>query len=236
MVRMKDLDDCSPEIRKNAIRRISQFPAGWIFISLLLFISAGTVKWTNGWLFMGILVLVDIIGLPFISLEVLAERGSRKKNVEEWDIKLSKCIGLSMLGVFLVAGLDYRWRWTQEINAVLQVISAAVFVLGCALQIWAMSVNRFFSDAVRIQQERGHRVCSTGPYRYIRHPGYLGMIVYYLAAPILLGSIWAIIPAAFTIFLIMIRTHLEDKTLIDKLPGYKEYTLLIRYRLMPGVW
>lgn len=111
-----------------------------------------------------------------------------------------------------------------------------VFLLGFALTVWAMCVNHFFSTAVRMQFDRGHKVCTTGPYRYIRHPGYLGMITYYLATPIFLGSLWAMIPAIATVLLFIIRTALEDKTLIKKLPGYKEYAMGTRYRLIPRVW
>lgn len=236
MGKLKKLNDSSPEIRRNVIRRMVQFPAAWIFIASLLFISAGTMKWPFAWMFMGVLVAVDLIGLAFIPLEVLAERGSKKENVEEWDKLLAKFISVSMMSTFLIAGLDHRWNWSPDIVPELQIASIAVFILGCALEIWAMGVNRFFSDVVRIQYERGHTVCSGGPYKYIRHPGYLGMIVYYFATPIFLGSFWAMVPAVVTMTLFVIRTRMEDKTLLQKLSGYNEYANRVRFRLIPGLW
>jgi len=99
-----------------------------------------------------------------------------------------------------------------------------------------MISNIYFSTAVRIQYDRGHTVASGGPYCYIRHPGYLGMIIYHLSTPIILGSLWALIPASLTVTLFIIRTLLEDNTLKNKLEGYKEYAERVEYRLMPGVW
>ena len=99
-----------------------------------------------------------------------------------------------------------------------------------------MISNIYFSTAVRIQYDRGHTVASGGPYHYIRHPGYLGMIIYHLSTPIILGSLWALIPASLTIALFIICTLFEDNTLKNKLEGYKEYAERVEYRLMPGVW
>ena len=233
---MGKLKDSKPEIKRKVIRRIVQLPVAWVFIALLLFISAGTIKWPFAWLFMALLVSVDLIGLPFVPLEVLAERGSKKENVEDWDKVMGKLIVLSMMSIFLIAGLDYRWNWSQDIDSRLHLASIAVFILGCALEIWAMRVNLFFSDVVRIQLDREHKVCSSGPYKYVRHPGYLGMIVYYLATPLLIGSWWAMIPAFMMMTLLVIRAKLEDETLLKKLPGYEEYALRTKYRLLPRVW
>jgi protein-S-isoprenylcysteine O-methyltransferase Ste14 len=102
--------------------------------------------------------------------------------------------------------------------------------------VWATGVNAFFSQVVRIQSERGHTVISSGPYRYVRHPAYVGMILVVMGAPIMLGSWWALIPGVISAALTIIRTALEDKTLQAELPGYVEYSEHTRYRLMPGVW
>ena len=96
--------------------------------------------------------------------------------------------------------------------------------------------NRFFSSMVRIQTERGHQVISTGPYRWIRHPGYTGALLLYLATPIFLDSRWAFLPALFLTIVLLIRTNLEDKVLQNELEGYREYAKRVRYRLLPGVW
>jgi protein-S-isoprenylcysteine O-methyltransferase Ste14 len=99
-----------------------------------------------------------------------------------------------------------------------------------------MASNRFFSSVVRIQTDRGHTVATGGPYRFVRHPGYVGMMVSALGTTILLGSLWAFIPATLLIGLIIFRTALEDRTLQNELEGYKEYAARVRYRLLPGVW
>jgi protein-S-isoprenylcysteine O-methyltransferase Ste14 len=99
-----------------------------------------------------------------------------------------------------------------------------------------MIANTYFSTSVRIQYDRGHTVSSGGPYRYIRHPGYLGIIIYLLSTPIILGSILALIPAIVTAILFIIRTSFEDNTLKNKLEGYKEYAEKVKYRLISGVW
>jgi len=109
-------------------------------------------------------------------------------------------------------------------------------ILGHALVVWAMGANAFFSPLVRIQKERGHTVAIGGPYRLIRHPGYLGAIIFTVGIPLLLGSWWAIIPGLAADVLYILRTKLEDQTLVEELPGYQEYTQQTKYRLFPGVW
>jgi protein-S-isoprenylcysteine O-methyltransferase Ste14 len=104
------------------------------------------------------------------------------------------------------------------------------------MTLWAMAVNRFFSGVVRIQEERGHVVVSHGPYALVRHPGYVGVILAMVGAPLMLGSVWALIPAAATVGVIVIRTAREDLTLTRYLAGYETYAQRVRYRLLPGIW
>lgn len=111
-----------------------------------------------------------------------------------------------------------------------------VMVLGYAFSTWALIENKFFSGVVRIQKDRGHHVISTGPYRIIRHPGYAGALWIYLATPIFMDSLWAFIPTILLVGVTIIRTSLEDRTLQNELPGYKEFTDQTRYRLFPGIW
>jgi protein-S-isoprenylcysteine O-methyltransferase Ste14 len=115
-------------------------------------------------------------------------------------------------------------------------VGAVLTIVGYAILIWAMSANRFFSPLVRIQQERGHRVADSGPYRIIRHPGYLGAIGFSIGVPLLLGSLWALIPGLMSAGLYVLRTNLEDNTLASELPGYRKYLEQVRCRLLPGVW
>jgi protein-S-isoprenylcysteine O-methyltransferase Ste14 len=109
-------------------------------------------------------------------------------------------------------------------------------VLSLAFASWAMIENAFFSTAVRIQTDRGQTVCQTGPYRFVRHPGYVGFILQSLATPILLGSIWALLPGMAAGIALVVRTGFEDRALQVELPGYREYAQQIRFRLLPGFW
>jgi protein-S-isoprenylcysteine O-methyltransferase Ste14 len=135
-----------------------------------------------------------------------------------------------------VAGLDERFGWSPPFAAGLHVGGALGVVLGFALFLWAMAANAFFSEGVRIQTDRGHKVATQGPYRTVRHPGYVGAMLAEAATPVLLGSLWALIPAAGSVLCYVIRTALEDRTLVAELPGYAEYTTRTRYRLLPGIW
>ncbi len=112
----------------------------------------------------------------------------------------------------------------------------AIFIPGAALFSWSMVVNPFFEKTVRIQTDRGHRVIDTGPYAFVRHPGYLGFVGWTLSAPLLLASAWAFVPAVLSVVGIVVRTALEDRTLQAELPGYPEYAARVRSRLIPGVW
>jgi protein-S-isoprenylcysteine O-methyltransferase Ste14 len=138
--------------------------------------------------------------------------------------------------IWIVAGLDERYGWSPQISLWLQVVAIIVAVLGSALATWAMLSNTFFSGTVRIQKERGHTVASGGPYRYVRHPGYVAGILFDVATPLILGSLWALVPAGLTVCAFVVRTALEDRTLQEELAGYREYAQQVRYRLLPGVW
>lgn len=170
--------------------------------------------------------------------ELIAERGGSSQNegIKAWDkvlMPLGVIVGVIML---IVAGLDKRFEWSPELPLWLHVTGFALTALGYSLGTWATGVNRFFSAVVRIQRDRGHTVVSSGPYRYIRHPGYAGSAVSSFATPLLLGSLWALIPAALAVCHLIIRTVLEDRTLQAELKGYPDYAADVRFRLLPGVW
>ena len=138
--------------------------------------------------------------------------------------------------MMIVAGLDERFGWSPQISVTLRLVALAIMVLGYIVSTWAMAVNRYYSAVVRIQKDRGQTVVSDGPYRLVRHPSYATGIVASLMIPILLGSLWALIPCGLGVLLTIIRTALEDRTLLEELDGYKEYAARVRYRLLPGVW
>lgn len=212
---------------------------GVVMVALLLFLSARRWDWIMGWVLVGITALwVIATGLVVIPRypELLAERLGPRKGGKTWDTAVMGIVGLGTIARCIVAGLDVRFGWTTEMPLALQVIALVIAALSYALVVWATGSNAFFSLTVRIQQDRGHAVATGGPYRFVRHPSYVGGILFELAAPILLGSWWALIPGGVNALLFGVRTALEDKTLQTELDGYTAYTDRVRYRLLPGVW
>ena len=226
----------TPEIRRNVLRRVAQVVIFDSLIAVLMFAGAGRLDWLWAWVYTALMLGIQLSGLFFMPLEVIAERGSKKGNTEGWDTVVTSLIIPAFLGIFLVAGFEVRLHGEAAIPVAGHAAALTVFLLGCALEIWAMRANRFFSTEVRIQAEHGHTVCSSGPYRFIRHPGYVGMILYYAVTPVFLGSWWAFGPASLVVILFVVRTGFEDRTLQEKLPGYAAYASRVRFRLIPGVW
>ena len=138
--------------------------------------------------------------------------------------------------MYILSGLDYRFNWTIDLYLGIHIMGLAFIFLSSMLFTWSMMSNRFFSTMVRIQDERDHRVVTGGPYKYVRHPGYVGYILMTLATPISLGSLYALSMAFIVSLIIVIRTILEDKTLNTELMGYKEYSKKVRYKLIPFIW
>jgi protein-S-isoprenylcysteine O-methyltransferase Ste14 len=205
----------------------------------ILFLAAGRLNWTWAWVYLGIcLVSVAVNGAIVLrtSPETVAERG-RPQATQNWDKVVGGLWGLVLyLVVPLVAGLDVRFGWTRGLSAAWNLAGAVMLAAGLGLGGWAMIANAYFSTAVRIQDDRGQTVCSTGPYRFVRHPGYVGFILQSLGTPLLLGSLWALVPGLMAAALMVIRTSFEDRMLQAELPGYQEYTHLVHHRLLPGVW
>jgi protein-S-isoprenylcysteine O-methyltransferase Ste14 len=169
---------------------------------------------------------------------LLAERGKYldHQNPEKWDKLLSPLLGLGGGLIPIAAGLDMRFGPSASFDLVIKMFALVVMVGGYVLGSYALIANRFFSGMVRIQSERGHHVVTAGPYSWVRHPGYAGALLSYLAVPFLLDSWWTLIPVMMAFVIIFVRTSLEDRALQEKLEGYLEYAQKVRYRLIPGVW
>lgn len=228
--------------RKIPIRAIFGF-AIYLFLNpLILFLSAGTVKWGMGWAYFCIAILSAVVSRVLanrVNPGLLEERGryQESEDVKPWDKVLVPIVALyGPMVSFIVAGLDWRYGWTSLFPTWSQVIALLFGVLSVSLSTWAFVSNPFFSAVVRIQEDRGHTVCSSGPYRYIRHPGYAGGILWYLITPVVLDSLWMVIPIGISAVLTIVRTALEDRALREELPGYQAYAQETRYRLLPGVW
>jgi protein-S-isoprenylcysteine O-methyltransferase Ste14 len=209
---------------------------------ILLCLAARRWNWLAGWLFGLTLLILIVASRVFVAVKspgLLAERARwvRGESAEGWDQILLPIVGAyGPLAVLVVAGLDERFGWQRPIAPWAQVVAYALVVAGFAFATWAMVANRFFSAVVRIQTDRGQIVVTSGPYRFVRHPGYAGGMLAWLAAPLALGSLWALLPGVLTAIAMVIRTILEDRLLHVELPGYAEYAQRTRARLLPGVW
>lgn len=208
----------------------------------VLFLSAGRLQWWEGWAYTAMTLVVLVLSRSLMLLKnpdmarERAEAGQRE-DVKAWDkILLPVTAIYGPLASWIVAGLDERFGWTPELPDYIQIIALCVIFLGSMVGTWAMVVNRFFSSHVRIQADRGHTVVSAGPYRVVRHPGYAGVILAWIAAPVFFSSYWVAIASVAVITLNIIRTALEDRTLKEELPGYSEYAERVGYRLVPGIW
>ncbi len=210
-----------------------------VFIhALILFVAAWRLDWWAAWAFVA-------ASAAFASLNVLiilpknpglvARQGSAgNENVDRWDRALTRLVTACTLVLLVVAGLDERFGWTRVFAPWVQVAGLASFVLGLALVSWAMASNVSFLSAARVQN--GQSVATGGPYRAVRHPGYVGATMAAVGRAALFGSAWALISAGLIACAFVICTALEDRTLRAELPGYADYAQRTRYRLLPGVW
>lgn len=226
----------------SIIKAIIRLLVLMVMMLAVLFLSAGRLNWWEAWAYVGqtlfVLIfsrLVMILKNPDTALE--RSEAAQKEDVKTWDKTLMPLTALYLpLVSWLVAGLDERFSWSPDLPDYVKIIALAVIFLGSMIGTWAMLANRFFSSHVRIQTDRGHNVVSSGPYRILRHPGYAGAVLSWIAAPVFFSSIWVVIPTVLAILTVILRTSLEDRTLQEELPGYKEYTSKVRYRLVPGIW
>ncbi len=224
---------------KLIFRYLLEHVLSLLAVGVALFWSAGRIDWWQAWAVIGVWVVdfitTDIILLKF-NPDLAAERQSPPKSAKSWDTAIVITLRLTTLARYIMAGLDQRYGWTVGISLDAQLAGLTACLLGHALFAWAMASNKFFSQVVRIQADRGHLVANRGPYRYIRHPGYIGGIVFELGMGFLLGSWWAIAVGGLCALLLVLRTRLEDRTLQAELPGYQDYAYQVRYRLIPGIW
>jgi protein-S-isoprenylcysteine O-methyltransferase Ste14 len=212
-------------------------PALWI---ALLLAGAGRLDWVRGW----ICIALYMAGMTTILFTTRHYNPALVEAREKWRHKetrrFDKVFFLAFLPlVFLqpvLAGMDVvRFRWSS-MPVYFAYVGAPLFVLAVAVIAWSMAINPFAEVTVRIQTDRGHRVITSGPYRLVRHPLYVGTILMYVATPLVLGSKWALTITALMALLFIVRTLLEDQTLRRELSGYEDYAAHTRYRLLPGLW
>jgi protein-S-isoprenylcysteine O-methyltransferase Ste14 len=198
-------------------------------------------EWWEAWAY-GIICILSFAVSRLLAArrhpDLLAERAKflRHENAQSWDKLLAPLVGLGGGLIPLLAGLDARLDWSPAFGLPIKIAAMVLILSGYALGSYALIANRYFSGMVRIQTDRGHQVVSSGPYRWIRHPGYAGALLVFLATPVFLDALWAFLPAMFLTIVLVIRTELEDRTLQDQLSGYRDYARTVRYHLLPGVW
>ena len=215
---------------------------GLLGYGVIIFLAAGGLDWLWGWIFLvltaAFLACHPLLLVP-INPDLLVERsgGLRQEGGKAWDRWLAAIAGgiLPMIS-WILAALDYRFGWSIPKPLFLHLIGSDFVAVGWGIFLWAMVSNAFFSEVVRIQDERSHEVATSGPYRFVRHPGYAGAILAFIGTPMLMGSWWSMIPAVLGVGGYVLRTALEDRTLQAELLGYREYSEDVRYRLIPGVW
>jgi len=221
------------------------FRVGLGFLSFTLFIVAfflvaGRWDWVAGWAYLGLLTLGQGACALFLwrkDPELIRRRGTLGEGTRPWDKALLGLFGLSYLGVPIVGALDASRNGWSSMPGGFWALGLGMYAFFTLFTTWAMAVNTHFEKTVRIQTDRDHRVIDTGPYRIVRHPGYVGTILgFLLSPPFLLLSWWAFAPAAAASLVLVLRTALEDRFLQNELQGYAEYAKRVRYRLVPGVW
>lgn len=219
----------------------------WILVNVVfllavgtsIFLAAGRTDWSLGWIFFGVVTvgqLATTLILLSINPTLLGERAWMQKGSKPWDKVIVSLGDAGWILTGIIAGLDTRFGWSPRLGTGFVVAGFVLIGVGFILFLWAMASNRYFSSFVRIQTDRGHTVETGGPYRFVRHPGYVGALLTYLASPLALGSLWTFIPATLMLVLFVFRTVLEDRTLQHELEGYADYARRVRYRLLPGVW
>lgn len=199
--------------RDAIVRRVIQLAVMMVILAASLFLTSGRLDWAMAWVYLGLYVGGIAATGMVIERDLVAERSRAGEGTKDWDRVLgSLSIFLVTPGALIVAGLDKRFGWSQLAPGV-QIVAIGFVILGSALSVWAMASNKFFSGTVRIQKDRGHVVVSDGPYGTVRHPGYLSWCISAPATPLMLGSLWGLIPALLGVCALVIRTSLEDRTL-----------------------
>jgi protein-S-isoprenylcysteine O-methyltransferase Ste14 len=232
-------ETCMSNINRGIARYLLQVSSFILFFAVSLFVSSGRPDWVMGWVFITIVAATHIsiaLILRISNPELMGER-AEIKGKRDLDRILASIMALyGPASMCIVAGLNMRSGWLPQIPLTLQVAGIVIALLGSVLTVWAMASNRFFYGVLRIAQEKGHTVCASGAYQYVRHPGYLGAILFDLATPLILNSVWALIPSALTVVTIILRASLEDRALQRGLNGYENYCQEVRFRLLPAVW
>jgi len=221
------------------IKHFTKSFLGILFFFVLMFIAAGKINYFEGWIYFAISVFGLVINIATTKNkdELVNERSNPGANTQPWDKKILGLLAILTILSYVVAGLDSgRFNWSPPFDFRITAIGILFMIAGQIIFTVAKYQNNFFSSVARIQTERSHAVCNSGLYKFIRHPGYLGMTLSWIGFPLILNSIYSAIPVLLAIILLITRTSLEDKFLSNELNGYKEYMQKTKYRIIPFVW
>ncbi len=227
------------EIPLSAWRPMILVLAGVLVMALLLFASAGTLTWAQGWVF--VMLWAIAVALPSFALarenpELMIRRARSREAARRYERILKWVYDLLMLSLPVLAGVDVQRLGWSDLPSTLVYPGTMLVLVGAVVQAWAMVENRHYEPRMRVQRDIGHKVIYNGPYRIVRHPGYLGAIIQIAGAPLVLASYWAWIPAAGIATVMIVRSLLEDRALRDELKGYIAYTRQVPTMLLPGIW
>ena len=227
--------------KKSVVRIVVMLLLVLVIFPLLPMIISGRWDWWQAWVMFALFVLSFIVSRAIAARktpDILKERAdyATQGNTQAWDKWLSPVVAFGSVFILLVAGLDELFDWSPDLSLGLELFGLGLIVIGYVLGSYALVENAFFSGTVRLQPERGQTVVKSGPYGWVRHPGYLGSLIASIGMPLLLDSLWAFIPMLVFGFFYVLRTHLEDRFLRENLAGYSEYAREVRYRLFPGIW
>ncbi len=209
---------------------------------VILIFCGGDAGWWQAWVYTSMLLAAGLGGRVWAERRhpgITAERQDRENfsQAKVWDKVLAPLMAVSLVfPMVIVAGLDHRHQWSEDFPTLLNLLGFGFIAFGYAFAAWALAENRFFYSVVCVQTARGHRVCDSGPYRFVRHPGYAGNVLALFGVVLALNSLWVLLPALLACVISVIRTALEDRTLLDELPGYLDYAQRVRFRLIPGLY
>ena len=220
------------QLMRLVVTRVVMF---FVFLGLFLFLPAGTWKFWQAWMWLAMMITLMLVTLRYLLKNdpALLERRMRMR---ERVGAQQKIIGISfifLLASFIVPGLDQRYGWSQ-MPAWMAILADTIVAIGYLMVLWVFKANTYTSRIVEV--ETGQKVISNGPYAIVRHPMYVGAFLVYAASPLALGSYWAVLPGLMILPVLIFRILDEEKLLLRDLPGYREYTQKVTYRLLPGIW
>jgi len=232
---MNTINTTNQSGNKLLIKVLTRFLFAFIFIGVLLFIPAGTIKFLNGWLFIGGILLPMTFTLIYFYIKdpELLEKRINMKEREDAQKKYLKLSLILFVVAYIIPGLDFRFHWSH-VPMWLVLLALVIMICGYIMFIVVMMQNRYASRVIEIQHEQ--KLIDTGLYSVVRHPMYLAATILYVASTLVLGSYYALIPMILLPFLLALRIHNEEKVLLKDLPGYEAYMKKVKYRMIPLIW